>query len=156
MVTGEITLRDYCAADLDAVIAVFQSAVREVASMDYDQAQIEAWSSVDRPGWAAARLSRPTWVAVSDGRVVGFSDLTRQGLLDMMFVRGDFQRRGVARLLIERVLGAAMKAGLRSVETEASITARPFFERHGFVVQARQEVQKRGQTLINFKMRRVL
>ena len=39
-----------------------------------------------------------------------------------------------------------------SAAARASVTARPFFERHGFRVIAPQTVAKRGQSLLNFRM----
>jgi putative acetyltransferase len=74
------------AGDLDAVIAVFRSAVREVASRDYDPAQVAAWSTVDRDGWSKKRGGTAAWVAEIDELVVGFSDLEPDGLINMMFV----------------------------------------------------------------------
>ena len=59
-------IRRYEAADLDAVIGVFLRSVREVASRDYDAAQIAAWAQVDRDVWSRRRLDRPTWVALID------------------------------------------------------------------------------------------
>ena len=70
-------------------------AVREVASRDYDSAQVEAWAYVDRDEWEPWRLTRPTWVAEVDSVPAGFTDLEADGHLDMMFVgtyRSEFYR----------------------------------------------------------------
>lgn len=152
----EISLRRYVTEDLDAVIDVFQRAIREVASKDYNPAQIAAWSQVDRDGWKPWRLTRPTWVAVDGARVVGFSDLEADGHLDMMFVHPDHQGRGVASTLLRQVEDAALAQGLRRIFTEASKTARPFFARRGFVVDAEQVVGKRGEPMTNFRMHKML
>jgi hypothetical protein len=40
--------------------------------------------------------------------------------------------------------------------TEASITARPFFEAEGFVVLSPQVVISRGVEFVNYRMERVL
>ena len=40
--------------------------------------------------------------------------------------------------------------------TEASITARPFFEAEGFVVLSQQVVLARGAEFVNYRMERVL
>jgi len=40
--------------------------------------------------------------------------------------------------------------------TEASITARPFFEAQGFAVLAPQVVRCRGVEFVNYRMERVL
>jgi putative acetyltransferase len=73
-----------------------------------------------------------------------------------MFVHPQYQGVGVASLLLRTVEATAQNQGLRCLTTEASLTARPFFERRGFDVVASQEVQKRGQTLRNFLMERRL
>ena len=153
---GGITLRRYVTEDLDDVIGIFQRAIREVASRDYDPAQVAAWSQVDRDDWEPWRLTRPTWVAVLGKKIVGFSDLEADGHLDMMFVHPDHQGIGVASMLLATVENAARQQGLRRMFTEASITAGPFFERRGFVVDAQQQVTKRGETFTNFRMSKIL
>lgn len=102
--------------------------------------------------WGERRASRPTWVAEVDGRVVGFIDLESDGHLDMLYVAADFQGRGVATALLDHVLEAAKARGLARVFTEASLTAKPFFERRGFGVLRPQTVERHGQSLTNFQM----
>jgi hypothetical protein len=97
---ANISVRTYQPTDLDAVIAIFLGAIREVASKDYDQAQVDAWARVNRDAWAKRRLSRPTWVAVLGQASVGFTDLEPNGHVDMMFVHPAHQGIGVATLLL--------------------------------------------------------
>jgi putative acetyltransferase len=149
-------IRPYQAADLDVVIEIFLRAIREVASKDYDQAQVDAWAQADRERWATRRLSRPTWVAVLGQETVGFSDLEPDGHLDMMFVHPAHQGLGVATLLLKTVEAVATAQGINRLFTEASLTARPFFERRGFSVLASQCVEKRGQLLTNVRMEKTL
>ncbi|MDE1993459.1 MAG: GNAT family N-acetyltransferase [Rhizobiaceae bacterium] len=152
-----ITVRDYLPADSDATIDIFLRAIREVASKDYSPAEIDAWAKVeDRDAWAARRSSRPAWIAQCGEVPIGFTDLEPDGHLDMMFVHPDYQGRGVASLLLATVEAATQRQGLDRIFTEASLTARPFFERRGFVVLASQRVEKRGQTLKNFRMEKHL
>jgi len=146
------SIRRYRSADLDAVIEIYQRAIREVASKDYSPAQVEAWAQVDRDGFATRRLSRPTWVAVLGEERLGFTDLEPDGHLDMMFVHPAHQGIGVATLLCATVEAAATEQGIGRLFAEASLTARPFFERRGFSVIAAQQVEKRGQVLRNFRM----
>jgi len=145
-------IRRYEAADLDAVMSVFLRSVREVASRDYDAGQIAAWAQADRDVWARRRLDRPTWVALIDDVIAGFSDLESNGHIDMLFVDPARQRRGVASALLDTVENAARLQRLAIIDTDASITARPFFEKHGFQVVRSQEVALRGQRLTNFRM----
>lgn len=151
-----LTIKPYRLADLDAVIAIFQEAVQKVAARDYDQAQIDAWAQVDRDRWEARRFSRPTWIAFVGPSPVGFTDLEADGHLDMMFVHPAHQGVGVATALLGRVEAFAQEQGLARLFTEASITARLFFERRGFRVVTAQCVELRGQKLKNFRMEKLL
>ena len=145
-------IRRYEAADLDAVMSVFLRSVRGVASRDYDAGQIAAWAQVDRDVWSRRRLDRPTWVALIDGVIAGFIDLEGSGHIDMLFVDPACQRRGVASVLLDTVENAARVQRLAVLDTDASITARPFFEKHGFQIVRSQEVALRGQRLTSFRM----
>jgi putative acetyltransferase len=149
-------IRRYEASDLDAVISVFLRSVRGVASRDYDAGQIAAWAQVDRDVWSRRRLDRPTWVALIDSVIAGFIDLESSGHIDMLFVDPASQRRGVASALLDAVENAARGQRLAVLDTDASITARPFFERHGFQVIRSQDVALRGQWLTNFRMEKQL
>src|SRR5471032_484119 len=149
-------IRRYDAADLDAVIGVFLRSVREVASRDYDAGQIAAWAKADRDVWSRRRLERPTWVALLDDVIAGFIDLESSGHIDMLFVDPAAQRKGTASALLETVENAARGQQRAVLDTDASITARPFFEKHGFEVVRSQDVALRGQRLTNFRMEKHL
>lgn len=50
----------------------------------------------------------------------------------------------------------ARSEGTPALSAEVSITARPFFERHGFTVEAEQHPVKAGVELTHYKMRKEL
>lgn len=70
----------------------------------------------------------------------------------MMFVAPKFGRRGVAGALLAPLRGIAVAAGLAELSTDASITARPFFEQHGFAVVTEQHPVTRGVEMTNYRM----
>lgn len=151
-----VFVRPYQLSDLDAVIAIFLGAIREIAARDYNPAQVDAWAQADRGQWALQRLSRPTWTAVIDQQLVGFSDLEPDGHLDMMFVHPAYQGMGVATALLERIEASARDQCLGRIFTEASITSRPFFKGRGFRVITQQTVERWGQEFTNFNMEKLL
>jgi len=153
-----VIIRLYAPQDIDDLMELFRASVRQVASRDYSPAQILAWApdELDRDLWLQRRGSRPTWVAMVDGRIAGFTDLEADGHVDMMFVHPDFQGRRVASSLLRHVEAEAADLGLARLFTEASITAKPFFERRGFRVLAEQQVPVRGQVLTNYRMEKLL
>ena len=150
-----VTLRPYRDTDADPTWRVFHTAVRVTAAADYTPEQLEAWSpdEVNLEAWGRRRAAAWTLVAVDGDRVVGLSDLTDDGVLDMMFVHPDAGGRGVGRQLVEAVLGEARRRGLTRVATHASRTARPAFERLGFVIDRENpDNWTRGVRVPNFDM----
>jgi GNAT superfamily N-acetyltransferase len=150
-----LTLRSYEEMDAAATSRCFDRAVRTTASHDYTPAEVEAWLSgpTSLEWWNRRRLDTHTIVAEVDGAVVGFIDLDDDGYVDMLFVDPAVARTGVATALLARVTEQARAPALM---TNASLTARPFFERHGFTVVAPQVVERDGVGIVNFRMRKPL
>jgi len=151
-----VILRPYRERDAAATRAVFERAVRITASANYTSQQIKAWAPVGLDAsacraWAAARAAAQTIVAVADTRIVGFSDLVDRTRLDMLYVDPDVSRRGVGSALIARILSRARDDCATAVETYASLTARPLFERHGFVVIEQLRPVVRNVEMPSFK-----
>jgi putative acetyltransferase len=80
-------------------------------------------------------------VEIIDGRVVGFTDLDDDGYVDMLFVDRDFGRQGVATSMQAVTLALARQRWTVALTTYASLTAKPLFERHGFVVTVASEIR---------------
>lgn len=99
---------------------------------------------------------RRTLVAEEGGEVVGFTELEGDGHLDMLYVRQDTVGRGIGQRLYEAVEREALSQGSGRIFTEASITARPFFERRGFRMVHEQTVARLGVELTNFVMEKDL
>lgn len=151
-------LRPYDPADAPTLLALFRDTVRRVNCRDYSPAQIAAWASdeIDPLAWAERFVGRFTVVAEAAGRVVGFAELEPTGHIDRLYVSADHQGCGVGRLMMSAVFAEAERLGLGRLFVEASITARPFFERCGFVVLAEQVVTCRGVEMVNVRMERIL
>jgi putative acetyltransferase len=151
-----VRIRDYRVEDLDGLLEVFIRAIRETASRHYTTAQVEAWAQTDRGVWERRRAEKPTWVAEVDGEVAGFTDLEPDGHVDMLYVHPNYGGRGVARRLLQTVEAHARTAGINQLYTEASLAARPVFDRQGFEVVEQETVRRNGQDFVRFKMRKHL
>jgi putative acetyltransferase len=99
---------------------------------------------------------RLIWVAVVDELVVGVTDLEPSGHLDRMYVHPEHEGRGIASALLTCLEAAARRQGLTRLFTEASITAKPFFEKRGFKVLTAQVVEFRGENFTNYRMEKQL
>lgn len=150
--SGRIQLRGYRPADGAALAALFYDTVHTINAADYTREQLDVWADgkMDLSAWNASFLEHFTVVAELDGRIAGFGDITQEGYLDRLYVHKDTQRCGIARMICDS-LEAHCTA--KEIETHASVTARPFFEKRGYCVIREQQVERRGILLTNYVMR---
>jgi putative acetyltransferase len=151
-----IALRPFLPSDARRCVEIFRASIEELASEDYDEDQREAWSAkADDPAAFAERLSESlTLIASLDGASVGFASLKGLAVLDMLYVDPAFARRGVGSALIDALVRIAQARGVEKLSADASDSARPLFERNGFVAQRRNLVAVGDQWLGNTTMTR--
>ncbi len=153
-----LSIRPYRSEDLAAVVAIFQRAVRETASRYYAPQEIDAWAPEppDTAFWRDRLARGKVWVCEADGAIAGFLRLEEDGYVDLVFVHPGFQRRGVASALLDHAAAWAAAHGIGWLFTEASRSARAFFEAKGFRVVRPRHGEKRGVALETFVMERPL
>lgn len=153
-----VRLRKAVAKDLIELHSVFEQSVRTNCRKDYTPAQIDAWvnrASVER--WKELFASDLQFFMAEETeyfQIVGFTSFNRQGYLHSMFVLPSFTRKGIATLLLHFVEDFAYRNTLPSLFAEVSLTARPFFEKQGFIVEQEQLVEVNGVGMTNFRMRK--
>jgi putative acetyltransferase len=151
-------VRKYRPADRTEVISLFRRTVREINSRDYSPEQIAAWAqeSSESPSWTERLATGGVFLSERGGRIAGFLRIDDAGLVDLIYVHPDFLGRGVGRELMARAVAWARERGLGRLESEVSISARPFFEHLGFRVLREQTVESRGVSFRNYRMERTL
>ncbi|WP_217533029.1 GNAT family N-acetyltransferase [Vibrio metschnikovii] len=149
-----IEIRKYQESDAHDLWVIFYHTVRNVNLRDYSQTQVEAWApdGFSSEIWKRKMNLLSPFVAEIDGKIVGYSDLQENGLIDHFFCHHEHQGQGVGRQLMEHVLRMGELQGITRFYSEVSITARPFYERFGFNVIQEQTIEVRGQKLCNFVM----
>ena len=151
-------LRKYHPDDCKSVYELFYNTIHSVNAADYNVAQLNAWApkDMDLEQWNK-RLRRNDYavVAEKDGVIVGIGTADDIGYFDLLYVHKDYQRMGVATLISNNLERYICGKGSKTITTDASITARPFFEKRGYIVLAEQNLECRGQYLTNYKMQKI-
>ena len=91
-------------------------------------------------GWSRRRtlFGGDQYADRSDDRL---DPATEPARIRAFFVHPDWARRGVGRLLLAECERAARASGFRRLELMATLTGLPFYEREGFRVLERQELE---------------
>lgn len=148
----------YRDADFSEVLSLFRETVHQINAADYNSQQIEAWApeKLDEKRWGKLLSRNLTLLAVDNGRILGFTALSKTGNIEMLFVHKDHQGSQIGSSLLEAIERTARKHNLKKLTSQSSITALPFFEKKGFVIEKKQIRKLRGVQLVNFQVSKLL
>ena len=142
-------LRRYKQSDCRELAELFYNTVHTVNAADYNNEQLNAWATgrVDLEAWNKS-LQEHYSIAVDKGIIVGFGDIDQTGYLDRLYVHADYQGRGIATAICNKLEQSVSG----KIVTHASVTAKPFFEKRGYKVIKEQRVERQGVFLTNYVM----
>lgn len=145
-------IRSYQSSDCKELTELFYHTVHTVNAKDYPKEQLDVWATgqVDLEKWNRSLQEHYSLVAVEGRVIVGFGDIDKTGYLDRLYVHADYQGKGIATAICDRLESFVEK----EVTTHASITARPFFEQRGYRVVKEQQVERQGIFLTNYVMKK--
>lgn len=145
-------------SDLNEMQELYVDTIKSVCKNDYNPQQIEAWiyGVNNKERWIEVIEKQYVLLAIIENKIAGYGTLKDGNYIDFFYVHKDFQRQGIAdKLLIELEMEAKNQHS-KIITSDISITARPYFEKKGFVVKAEQKNERLGVELINYKMEKGL
>lgn len=153
-----LEIRRFESGDEETLRTLFYYTVRKICINDYTDAQVSAWAPniYVADDWNKKIALLNPFVVLLDGQVVGYADLQPDGYVDHFFCHWQHQGKGVGTALMQQLIAEGARNFNHRLYANVSLTAKPFFERHGFIVAKQQSVDIRGQTLTNFLMEKDL
>jgi putative acetyltransferase len=149
-------IRKYQSTDCPALAMLFYDTVHIINAKDYSRAQLDVWATghIDISAWDKSYLKNNTLVAEENGIIFGFGDMNDNGYLDHLYVHKDHQGKGIESLILNMLERESDNRNINNFSTHASITSKPFFEKHGYEVLCSNTVIRDGIELINLIMRK--
>lgn len=150
-----LTIREYTPADCSEITVLFYQTVHSINAADYTKEQTDVWAPAvpDSDKWNQSLLAHYSLVATRGKTIVGFGDIDKNGYLDRLYVHKDCQRQGIATAICRRLEQITSQS---RISVHASITAKPFFEKRGYHVVSRQQVERQGIFLTNYFMEKMI
>ena len=152
---ADFIIRAALQSDAVELKKLFQNTVLAIKRRDYSQAEVEDWASCGDDLSNIEDMIKTHYFIVAvnqQSEIVGFSSITPQGYLHSMFVHKDFQGEGIATMLLNEIEQYAITNGIMRITSEVSLTARPFFEKKGYIVEEEQKRKANQLSLTNFWM----
>ena len=156
--TFQVLVRPHRNGDIPGISRLYYDTIHLVNSRDYSREQVDAWAPrvPDVSFWKERIRKYRVYVAEHEKCVVGFTELDTTGHIDCFFVHYRWQRRGIGRCLMEKLVAAAGKERMPRLFAEVSITAAPFFRHCEFSIIRETTAVRRKVTLKQFAMERWL
>ena len=126
-----LTLRLACMEERETLLQIHQASVQGLCTGQYTAEQIAHWldgrdATMYTQGIAQQRL----WVACAP-EPLGFVEISADSI-DKLFILPQAAGLGVGKVLLTHALNTLHAQGLRHVVIEATLTAAPFYQKHGF------------------------
>ncbi|HEX2671617.1 MAG TPA: GNAT family N-acetyltransferase [Polyangiaceae bacterium] len=138
---GAIITRGATPADARDAVEVVRRSIAELCAADHqhDGPTLERWLRNKTPehfaSWCADADNR-TIIAELSGVIAGVALLHCSGEVRLFYVKPECVRSGVGQALLHALEAQARDCQIACLKLESSLTARPFYERHGFVSTA--------------------
>jgi len=147
-------VRKFKQGDEKELWKLFYNTIHNVNIQDYNKAQLSAWAPEDIDMNSVAQKFREIdpFIVIKDGEIIAYADIQPDGYIDHFYCHYEFQGQGVGSVLFATLEKEATENGIHKMYSNVSITARPFFEAMGFLVEKEQFIQIGNQTLKNYRM----
>lgn len=149
-------IRKYNFDDAEAHAEVHRESVRGVASEDYRDEVIEVWASKE-PEDSSLDEEKERFVAEEDGKIVGFSDYNKEtNELSGLYVKPDYTGKGIGEKLLQKAEENARENGLERLWCKSTITAKDFYQKHGYGLIEETTHEIEGIEMTVYKMEKEL
>ena len=142
----------YSHNDINEICSMFCDTVKHINKRDYTAEQIAAWmGGIDKDKWDKSLSEHFSLEVKVMGKIAAFGDIDGE-YLDRLYVHKDFQGLGYGKIILDSLEEQAIQSGFKRIWTCVSITAKGFFERYGYKVIKRQQVERKDVLLTNYVM----
>ncbi|PXV68054.1 putative acetyltransferase [Dysgonomonas alginatilytica] len=148
-------IREYIPEDFSCLTKILHQAVHNIPTDIYTYEQQNAWAP-DSILKQNLHLTK-TWVCLMDDTIAGFIDfIPSKGYINYLYTHPDYQRKGIASLLYQKVETEAIRLQIEKLTVDASKVALPFFLHKGFTLERENIVERKGVKMINFTVGKII
>jgi len=153
-----LVLRPARPEDVPAMSRVLIASITDLCAADHenDPAKLAAWTRNKTVEGIGAMLANPDMrilVAERDGSVLAVGAVTRSGEIALNYIDPAARFQGISKAMLSGLEAALVALGFSEGRLEATITARRFYERAGWIADG---PQARGRMVNGYPMRKTL
>ena len=154
----QICICDYEHENAQELVNIYFNTIHRINTQHYTEVQVDAWapkSNLNIEKWTKKFSVIQPLVAFVQEKIVGFAGLEGNGHIDCFYCHHNWIGQGIGSALMKEITKRAKVKQIHRLFAEVSITAKPFFEKHGFIVLCKQNDCK-GVKITNYKMEKLV
>ena len=133
---------------------IYFDSIKSIDEKIYSKEQKLAWSS---QAWLNIEfhksITRGQGLIMEDSnKNIGFAIRYPKNKLSLLYVRGDFKRKGIGNMLIKAIEKEAFKEGISSIRTEASLLSYQLFLKNNWKIIRKEKIFIESIMFYRYKM----
>ena len=149
-----MNLRKITIKDQNNLKRIYFDSIKSIDEKIYSKEQKFAWSS---QAWINPEfhksITRGQGFIVEDfTKEIGFAIRYPKNKISLLYVRGNFKRRGIGNILINAIEKEAIKEGVLSIQTEASLLSYQLFLKNNWEIIRKEKVTIETIIFSRYKM----
>lgn len=147
-------IRKFKDSDTEELAQMHNETIRTINVKDYPKKQIEVWAG---PKLAIRKYpkDRIRFIALDKNKIVGFGAF-KDDDITAVYVHKDYVGKGVGKELLKKLEYTAYKKGVRKIKCVSTITAKDFYEKHGYKIIKKTKLKIKDQKLVVYEMEKIL
>tara|TARA_Y100001978_G_scaffold187015_1_gene187228 strand:- start:542 stop:1003 length:462 start_codon:yes stop_codon:yes gene_type:complete len=137
---------------------VYFDSVSSIDENIYSKEHKFAWASQawDNYEFQKSLLNGIGLKLILNNQIIGFATRYPENRLSLLYVRGDFKRKGFGAIILESIEKDALKSGIHKLNTEASLISFKLLLKRKWEIDRKEKVNIQGLIFERYRMFKIL
>ena len=149
-----MNLRHITTKDQTNIKRIYFDSIKSIDEKLYSKEQKLAWSS---QAWLNSEFHKSItkgkgFIMENLSKKIGFAIRYPENKLSLLYVRGNFRRKGIGNILVNSIEKEAFKEGISSIKTEASLLSYQLFLKNNWKIIAKEKIIIENIIFYRYKM----
>ena len=137
---------------------VYFDSVNSIDNTTYSKEHKFAWASQawENSEFQKSLLKGKGLKLIFNNKIIGFATRYPENRLSLLYVRGDFKRKGFGTIILDSIERDALNSGINKLKTEASLISYGLLLKRKWEIERKEIVNIKGLIFERYRMFKIL
>jgi len=111
-----------------------------------------AYQALENPQFEKSLLKGMGLKLIYNNKIIGFATRYPENRLSLLYVSGNFKRKGFGTIILKSIERNAMKSGVNKLKTEASLISYKLLLKNNWEIDSKEKVNIKGLIFERYRM----